>query len=142
MSRPLRLDLPNCFYHVLDRGVDRRPVSDDQADHEKLLELLGLMSEKYSVGIWSEELVAEVAAAICLTDHEVEELRTPVRRRQRPKWDLLTYPEWRDGHHAAEAAGEFLRVARTALPSARTRVAAYLGQNRKLKAKLRDRVTV
>ena len=40
-SRPLRLDLPNCFYHVLNRGVDRRHVLEDQAGREKFLELLG-----------------------------------------------------------------------------------------------------
>ena len=318
MSRPLRLDLPNCFYHVLNRGVDRRPVFEDQADHEKFLELLGLMSERYAVGIWSfvlvgnhyhllikpestnlskamqwlglsysgyfnqrhrrsgplfqgrfksfiveeghylkrlvcyihrnplragivdrlvdypwssypclaygrrcrpwlrsegvlslfgaeaersrfreavqsyseedgnlledlkhgillggermaarlmealagetpperpqlrkllgtkpvEELVAGFAAIIGLTADEVEGLRRPIRRRQRPMRDLLIYLVWRNGHHTAEAVGEFFRVARTALPSARTRGAAYLAQNKKLKAKLKDRVTV
>ncbi len=56
--------------------------------------------------------------------------------------DLLIYLVWRNGHHAAQAAGEFFRVAPTALQSARTRGAAYLGENRKLKAKLKDRVTI
>ena len=89
-----------------------------------------------------EELVAGFAAIIGLTADEVEGLRRPIRRRQRPMRDLLIYLVWRNGHHTAEAVGEFFRVARTALPSARTRGAAYLAQNKKLKAKLKDRVTV
>lgn len=57
MARPLRLDLPNCFYHVLNRGVERRVIYEDRADNEKFLELLGLMSEKYAIGIWSYVLM-------------------------------------------------------------------------------------
>ena len=57
MSRPLRLDLPNCFYHVLNRGVERRFIFEDQTDHRKFIELLGLMGERYSVAIWSYVLM-------------------------------------------------------------------------------------
>ena len=57
MARPLRLDLPRCFYHVLNRGVERRPIYEDNADHEKFISLLGLMSERYEVEVWSYVLM-------------------------------------------------------------------------------------
>lgn len=57
MARPLRLDLPHCFYHVLNRGVERRFIFQDAKDYEKFLELLGIMSERYRVGVWSYVLM-------------------------------------------------------------------------------------
>lgn len=57
MSRPLRLDLPNCFYHVLNRGVDRQSIFYDQSDYTKFVELVGLMSERYTVAVWSYVLM-------------------------------------------------------------------------------------
>ena len=41
MARPLRLDLLRRFYHVLNRGVERRFILKDDADHRKFIELLG-----------------------------------------------------------------------------------------------------
>ena len=32
MARPLRIDLADSFYHVLNRGVERRFIFDDDAD--------------------------------------------------------------------------------------------------------------
>ena len=57
MARPLRLDLPNCFYHVLNRGVERRTIFADDADCQTFIGLLGLMSERYDVRIWSYVLM-------------------------------------------------------------------------------------
>lgn len=41
MSRPLRLDVANGWYHCLNRGLERRAISTDRRDHERLVELLG-----------------------------------------------------------------------------------------------------
>jgi putative transposase len=41
MSRPLRQDLPDGFYHVTARGVDRGAVFRDDADRVLFLRLLG-----------------------------------------------------------------------------------------------------
>lgn len=57
MARALRLDLPRCFYHVLNRGVERRFIYEDDGDDEKFIELLGLMSERYDVEVWSYVLM-------------------------------------------------------------------------------------
>jgi len=63
MARPLRLDLLRRFYHVLNRGVERRFILKDDADHRKFIELLGLMSERHEVGIWSYVLSRRREAA-------------------------------------------------------------------------------
>jgi len=54
----------------------------------------------------------------------------------------MTYLVWPNGHHTAEAAGQYFQGTSVSLPSARTRGAAYLGKNRKLNAKRKDRVAV
>jgi len=53
MARPLRIDVPYHFYHVLNRGVEQRRIFDDSHDYRKFIELLGLMSERYEIEIWS-----------------------------------------------------------------------------------------
>ena len=49
---------------------------------------------------------------------------------------------WRNGHHAAQAIGEFFRAAPTALPAARARGAAHLSENKKLKARLERHLAI
>lgn len=51
MTRPLRIDYPDSFYHVLSRGNERRPVFFEQGDYRRFLELIGRTSEKYHVQI-------------------------------------------------------------------------------------------
>jgi len=75
-----------------------------------------------------------------LSDKEVEDLKSTSRRRCRPMRDVLVYLVWRDGHHTAEAVGEFFQVTYTARPSARVRWAEDLKKNRRLRAAPRNRL--
>jgi len=57
MARPLRVEYPDTFYHVLSRGVEKRVIFDDRRDFEEFLEALGLMAERFGIGIWSYVLM-------------------------------------------------------------------------------------
>ena len=41
MSRPLRIEYPGAYYHVMNRGRGRRTVFPDRADYERFMALLG-----------------------------------------------------------------------------------------------------
>lgn len=47
MSRPLRIEYPGAYYHVMNRGRGRQTIFPDRADYERFLALLG---ETY--GMW------------------------------------------------------------------------------------------
>ncbi len=50
MARPLRIEYPGAFYHIINRGLERREVYRTEQDYEYFLELLENMHEKY--GLW------------------------------------------------------------------------------------------
>ena len=41
MARPLRVEMAGGHYHIICRGIERRTVFRDQADHQKFIEILG-----------------------------------------------------------------------------------------------------
>lgn len=47
MARPLRVNLEGGWYHVMHRGIERRTIFEDRRDHERFLELLGEVSERF-----------------------------------------------------------------------------------------------
>ena len=57
MSRPLRVDSPDTFHHVLSRGNDRRTVFTGRRDFERFVELLAQVAERFEIGIWSYVLM-------------------------------------------------------------------------------------
>jgi len=57
MSRPLRVESPNTFYHVLSRGNERRPVFWADRDYMRFLEVLGDFSARFAVEVWSYVLM-------------------------------------------------------------------------------------
>lgn len=50
MSRPLRIEYPGAFYHVINRGLERREIFRSKPDYEYFLDLLLQLHEKY--GLW------------------------------------------------------------------------------------------
>ena len=50
MSRPLRIEYPGAFYHVVNRGLERREIFRSKQDYEYFLGLLVQLHEKY--GLW------------------------------------------------------------------------------------------
>jgi len=49
MARPLRIEYPGAFYHVMSRGNDRKAVFRQKEDYELFLETLADASERFDV---------------------------------------------------------------------------------------------
>lgn len=57
MARPLRIDQEDTFYHVLNRGNERRAIFRDEHDDEGFLERLGRCSERFGLDIYAYVLM-------------------------------------------------------------------------------------
>lgn len=51
MARPLRIEYPNAFYHVINRGDNRRLVFSGPEDYSLFLDKLVLFSEAYKIKV-------------------------------------------------------------------------------------------
>ena len=51
MTRSIRLDYPDSYYHVLSRGNDQRAICGERIDYEKFLEFLEKTVKRYQVEI-------------------------------------------------------------------------------------------
>ena len=49
MARPLRIEYPGAFYHVINRGQRQEAIFDDDRDRERFLSCLGRMSSQFGV---------------------------------------------------------------------------------------------
>src|SRR5260370_37219966 len=58
MARALRVLVPGAWYHVVNRGIERRLIFHGEAYHQKFEELLGLMAEQFGVRIHGNGLMA------------------------------------------------------------------------------------
>lgn len=57
MARPLRIDQEDTFYHVLNRGNERRVIFRDDRDREGFLDRLGRCSQRFSLGVYAYVLM-------------------------------------------------------------------------------------
>lgn len=57
MARPLRIDQEDTFYHVLNRGNEKRAIFRDARDCEGFLSRLGRCSERFSLGVYAYVLM-------------------------------------------------------------------------------------
>src|SRR6266536_2105874 len=53
MARPLRIEYPGAYYHVMNRGLSRRNIFLEDKDQERFLELLGETSRQWKVEIFA-----------------------------------------------------------------------------------------
>ena len=51
MARPLRLDYPETFYHVLSRGNEKREIFYGDLDYVQFLTILGRMVERFGLEV-------------------------------------------------------------------------------------------
>lgn len=51
MARPLRIEYPGAFYHVMNRGQRQDAIVDDDYDRKRFLRCLERMSGQFSVRI-------------------------------------------------------------------------------------------
>jgi REP element-mobilizing transposase RayT len=91
MARPLRLDYPNTFYHVLSRGNEKRDIFIDERDHRKFLEIIGQMADRFSL---------ELHAYVLMRNHYHLLIRTKKSNLSRAmQWLGVTYSVWFNRHH-------------------------------------------
>jgi len=57
MARPLRIDREDTFYHVLNRGNERRAIFRDGRDYEGFLTRLGRCAQRFSLAVYAYVLM-------------------------------------------------------------------------------------
>jgi REP element-mobilizing transposase RayT len=86
MSRPLRVDVKDGWYHVTARGIERRTIFGEGRECEHCLELLEEMSERYGV---------EVHAYALMGNHYHLLVRTPRANASAAlQWLNVSYSVW------------------------------------------------
>ena len=53
MARPLRIEFPSAFYHVISRGNERKAIFKSDSDREKFLQYLKLATGRYRAVIYA-----------------------------------------------------------------------------------------
>jgi putative transposase len=91
MTRPLRIDYPDTFYHVLSRGNEKRPIYYEPEDYLKFQELLGKTAEKFHV---------EIHAYVLMANHYHLLIRTRQGNLSRAiQWLGVSYTGWFNRRH-------------------------------------------
>lgn len=91
MARPLRIDYPDTFYHVLSRGNEKRPIYYEPEDYLKFLELLEKTAEKFRV---------EIHVYVLMENHYHLLIRTRQGNLSRAiQWLGVTYTGWFNRKH-------------------------------------------
>lgn len=86
MSRPLRIDVPGGWYHIMARGIERRAIFLDDRYREHFLELLEEMSARYGV---------LVHAYVLMDNHYHLILQTPEANASAAmQWLNVSYSAW------------------------------------------------
>ncbi|MBI4669745.1 MAG: transposase [Elusimicrobia bacterium] len=57
MSRPLRVEFPGAFYHVLCRGIERRNIFQDNNDYQQFLQLLEETAGRWEIMVHAYALM-------------------------------------------------------------------------------------
>jgi len=86
MARSLRIDVPHDWYHVLNRGVERRQIFPDEQANLHFLKLLGCLPSRFGVLIH---------AYVLMGNHYHLQLETPQANLSRAmQWLNLSYGAW------------------------------------------------
>jgi len=86
MARPTRLDYPGAWYHVLNRGIERRPIYPSRRCYEKFVELLSRLAERFGV---------RLHGYVLMPNHYHLQLETPEANLSQPlQWLNVSYSVW------------------------------------------------
>jgi len=58
MPRKARIDAPGSLHHIICRGIERRRIFDDDADHDNFLERLGIILKETSTPCYGWALIS------------------------------------------------------------------------------------
>ena len=91
MSRALRIEQEETFYHVMNRGNERRAIFRDDLDRKGFLERLGLCAERFEL---------EPFAYVLMSNHYHLLLRTGrANLSQAMQWLGVSYSAWHNCRH-------------------------------------------
>jgi putative transposase len=91
MARPIRLDYPDAFYHVLSRGNEKREIFRDDRDYLKFLDTLATMVERFKL---------EIHAYVLMKNHYHLLIRTKEANLSRAiQWLGVSYSVWFNRRH-------------------------------------------
>ena len=92
MARPLRIDYPETYYHVLSRGNEQRPIFKTNKDYEKFLELLDKTTGKFHIEIHAYVLMKNHYHLLVKTTKDGNLSRAI-------QWLGVTYAGWYNRRH-------------------------------------------
>ena len=91
MARPLRMDYPDTFYHVLSRGNEKQDIFFDGKDYLRFLETLEKMVERFNL---------EIHAYVLMKNHYHLLIRTREANLSRAiQWLGVSYSVWFNRRH-------------------------------------------
>ena len=91
MARPLRVNIPDGWYHCMHRGIERRTIFSDATDYQHFLSLLGQTVDRYRF---------RVHAYCLLGNHFHAIIQTPdANLSQGMQWLGLSYSTWFNTRH-------------------------------------------
>jgi len=91
MARPLRIDFPDTYYHVLSRGNEQRPIFKTNKDYEKFLSILEKAVGKFHL---------EIHAYVLMRNHYHLLVKTTQGNLSRAiQWIGVTYAGWYNRRH-------------------------------------------
>jgi len=91
MTRSLRMDYPDTFYHVLSRGNERKEIFRDDQDYYHFLEILAKMVERFQL---------EIHAYVLMENHYHLLIRTEEANLSRAiQWLGVSYSVWFNRKH-------------------------------------------
>lgn len=91
MARPIRMDYPETFYHVLSRGNEKREIFRDKSDYLKFFDIISQMVERFKL---------EVHAYVLMKNHYHLLVRTKEANLSRAiQWLGVCYSVWFNRRH-------------------------------------------
>ncbi len=69
MSRPLRIDQEDTFYHVINRGNERRAIFRDNTDRDGFLACLGSCNQRFELDVYAYVLMGNHYHLLVKTHH-------------------------------------------------------------------------
>jgi putative transposase len=91
MARPLRIDIPGGWYHVVNRGAEKRTIFPNAEANEHFLELLSKLPDRFAVKIHGYVLMA--------THYHLQIETQNANLSQAMQWLNVSYRSWYNRLH-------------------------------------------
>lgn len=91
MARPVRMNYPETFYHILSRGNEKKEIFQDEKDYQKFLSLLSEVAERFSF---------EIHAYVLMKNHYHLLVKTREANLSKAiQWLGVSYSVWYNWRH-------------------------------------------